>query len=178
MALTVPTLQDFADFLTVDVSSLGPADTQALKQAGFLLQVLGGCSDSPTEDPCKSLFDNAIMDMANWMRASLPFVSAVASPFQSETIGSYSYSKAFRNVLLSGMSGNRVDTGVMWFDLAVRNCACGEESSAVAYGSTHVFEDDGVYISDAGQRWILGPAEANVGFEYAGFVLADVNREA
>lgn len=170
--LAAPDLDAFALFLTVPVQTLGAADTQALKQSAFLLQLLSGCEDYPTEEPCKTLFDNAIMDMANWMKNTLPFVAAASSPFQSETIGSYSYSKNFRNVLLSGLKGGDATTGVMWFDLAVSNCGCGlEEDSLVSSGGITVFEHDEVYVAADGRRWVLGPEDVVGTGPTAGFVL-------
>lgn len=173
--LAAPDLAAFAEFLTVPVGTLGAADTQALKQSAFLLQILSGCADYPTEEPCKTMFDNAIMDMANWMKNTLPFVAAASSPFQSETIGSYSYSKNFRSVLLSGLKGGDPTTGVMWFDLAVSECGCGtEEDSLVGSSAITVFEHDGVYVAENGRRWVLGPEDA-IGFgPSAGFVVEDL----
>lgn len=170
--LAAPDLDAFAEFLTVPVGTLGAADTQALKQSAFLLQLLSGCSDYPTDETCKTLFDNAIMDMANWMKNTLPFVAAAAGPFQSETIGSYSYSKNFRNILLSGLKGGDATTGVLWFDLAVSECGCGlEEDSLVASGAITVFEHDDVFVASGGRRWVLGPEDAIGHGPTAGFVL-------
>jgi len=170
--LAAPDLDAFAEFLSVPVGTLGAADTQALKQSAFLLQLLSGCSDYPTADPCKTLFDNAIMDMANWMKNTLPFVAVVSSPFQSETIGSYSYSKNFRNILLTGLRGGDPTTGVLWFDLAVSECGCGSaEDSLMGSGGITVFEHEDVFTATDGRRWVLGPAET-IGFgPEAGFEL-------
>jgi hypothetical protein len=157
----VPTLEEYAAYLSVDPATLGAKDTQALTQSAFLLGFLTGCGEKPSADPCKTLFENGIFNMAQYMAATQQYVAVVASPFQSETIGSYSYSKGFRNALLQGLAGGpRSQTGVFWFDLAVSECGCGEEISLVSSDAITVFEHENVRTDSEGRRWVLGPADA------------------
>jgi hypothetical protein len=93
---------------------------QALLQATMLFKIgtcLAALPDNQTEQDLARL---AILSMADSIFLSQAYQKAAASPFSSESIGSYSYSKAASAVSKGGT------TGIMWFDLAVQQMSvCG-----------------------------------------------------
>ncbi len=87
---------------------------QALKESVMLFKLgtcLAGLADL-TEDQ-RTLVDLGIVKMADAIYLSQPFQAVGASPFSSESIGSYSYSKA------AGAVAGGLPTGIFWFDKAV-----------------------------------------------------------
>lgn len=132
----------------------------AIKQA-FLLFRLGTClaSNYWPDDPTNAeLAKYAVLELADSLYLSLGNREVLAGPFQSETIGSYSYSKATRDV------STKTPTGLTWFDLAVGNLSVCEDGSnaAIGSGSTGVFEGDGLFAVDSdGHRTLLGPKDTD-----------------
>jgi hypothetical protein len=158
MAVLVPSRQDYATFFTVDVSTVGAKIDQALIQAAFLMGLATGWTETPTDEPCATLFHNGILDMARWIALTQDYVPALASPYQSETIGSYSYSKGFKTLLTLGFRAGDWNTGVFWFDLAAQQCSIG--GGRVDQGGVTVFEQDNLWTQDDnGRRWVLGPKD-------------------
>ena len=92
--LTVPDVEDLANFSGRDESSYEIFAEEALKQATLLFE-LSSCLDSLPSfgSPDYELCRNAILEMADKLYLGQLYAKAKASPFQSETIGSYSYSK-------------------------------------------------------------------------------------
>lgn len=161
MALEVPTraaLLEFDPTLTAPPAQLD----QALAQAALLYSVLAGVTVTPTQQPCADLYRNAVLDMARWLSLSQQWVAKAATPFASETIGSYSYTRNLRNTLLQGMNG-KPETGVFWFDLAVGQCQAAGRSR-VSSDAITVFEHDSVYRGPDGRRWVRSSAETAAGF--------------
>jgi hypothetical protein len=99
----------------------------------------------------------AILAMADAIVLSQPYQSIEHSPFASESLGSYSYSKASAQV----QAGD--PTGVMWFDMAVNQlgvCTTGDDIADG--GGIEVFEWDGNFVPGrvTGNVRLLSPAEA------------------
>lgn len=111
------TRQNLADFTGRPVASFpeGYVTTSAFPQA-LLLFKLGTCLASPDDlsPEQKQLVDFAVLSMADAIHLSAPYQTALASPFNSESIGSYSYSRAAHAV------SQGLPTGVSWFDMAIQ----------------------------------------------------------
>lgn len=138
-------------------------ENSAIPQA-LLLFKLGTCLASPdalTTDQ-KQLVDFAILSMADAIHLTAPYQAAKANPFNSESIGSYSYSKTAQAV----QSG--LETGIMWFDMAIDQLSvCDSLSGSFAQGGIEVFENDGRFAGgarlggQAGNVDFLSPADLN-----------------
>lgn len=127
---------------------------EALDQATLLFQIgtcLGAFPDSPQD---AKLARYAIVSMADAIYWSQPWQKVLRSPFTSETIGSYSYSK------LSTAVSAGLPTGVSWFDLAVgRLGVCDFNPSIPNSGGINVFEEH--KVDHGGYTHYDGPAERN-----------------
>lgn len=139
------------------------ADT-ALNQA-LLLFKIGTCLAQFPDDPMKAeLAKNAILSMADNIFLAQRYQQAMASPFNSETVGSYSYSKT-ASAVQRGDS-----TGIMWFDLAIEQlseCDTGYDGIPTG-GGIGMYEYDGVVTASSGPDTVrfLGPEELEVSRSY------------
>jgi hypothetical protein len=149
MSLAPPTVADLASFTGRASNTFGPFATEALTQATLLFYLSTGLESYPENSQLASLSKYGIMDMADKIYLSQPYKEATTSPFQSETIGSYSYSKLTQSV----KKGDA--TGVMWFDLAV-NKLKGDGAGIGASGSIEGMEWDGVEYQASGKPKIVG----------------------
>ena len=141
------TKQDVATFTGRAVASFPSfVETSALPQA-ILLFKIGTCLaslDALTADELE-LSKNGILSMADAIHLAQPYSVAVASPFNSESIGSYSYSKVAKAV------SRQEETGVMWFDLAIsRLSVCDEQETGMFGGGIEVFEHDALFTGGTG----------------------------
>ncbi len=132
------------------------ADT-ALSQA-LLLFKIGTCLAQFPDDPLKAeIAKNGILAMADSIFLSQRYQQAMASPFNSETIGSYSYSKTASAV----QRGDK--TGIMWFDMAIEQLSeCSYLSDGIPTGGgIGMFEYDGLVTATSGPDSVrfLGPAD-------------------
>lgn len=115
-------------------------ESSAIPQAVLLFKI-GTCIVDPSalsvED--QQLVDFAIISMADAIHLTAPYQKALASPFNSESIGSYSYSKTAKAVQKG------LETGVMWFDMAVLRLSQCEALGGGFFqgGGIEVFENDG-----------------------------------
>lgn len=134
--LDAPTVSDLADFTGSEQSSYSAFVSQALVQATLLFGFATGLEQYPDTTAERSLAYNGILEMADKLYLSQPYAAALASPFQSESIGSYSYSKA------SGAVSKGQATGVVWFDLAVQKLSV---RPVVEAGSTPLFESPPIW---------------------------------
>lgn len=137
------TRQQLADFTGRPAASFPMAfvSNSAIPQAVLLFKI-GTCLASLDDlnEEQKQLADFAILSMADAIHLSAPYQTALASPFNSETIGSYSYSKTAKAVQVG------LETGVMWFDLAIDQLStCDETNGMFSQGGIEVFEDDGSF---------------------------------
>ena len=119
------------------------------------------------------LATNGICALADWMYLRQPYQQVIAGPMETETIGSYSYSKPFsqmaRNAAALEVAGEA--TGVPFFDLAVqilslRTIAGGVFSAAIAVFERPHDRDDRAQLRVCvdpctGQLHVLGPADLN-----------------
>lgn len=131
------------------------ADT-ALAQALLLFRLATGLSDWPDESDPAQLARYAVLAMADAFVLRQPFQQMVVSPFSSETIGSYSYSKVL-SLMMAGLP-----SGIFWFDLALQRLGISTDIGRVTSGSYSLFERDlQVEVTPEGVRRILGPADLN-----------------
>jgi len=149
MALASPTVADLAIFTGRESTSFNDFAGEALAQATLLFYLATGINEYPTDLDQSKLAKYGILDMADKIYLSQPYREASASPYQSESIGSYSYSRTVSAV----KKGDA--TGVMWFDLAVSKLKSG--SSAIgSTGSIEGMEWDGIETSSEGRSKIVG----------------------
>lgn len=113
MSLAPPTVADLANFTGRDSNTFSNFAPTALDQATLLFYLATELVEYPDDVELAKLSKYGIMDMADKIYLSQKYAEASASPFQSESIGSYSYSKMTQAVK------KKSGTGVMWFDLAV-----------------------------------------------------------
>jgi hypothetical protein len=159
MAFPPLTKTDLSQFSGRPETSFKPYVDEALRQAVLLFRIATHRTDFPVEQDGADLARNAILDMADWIYLQQAHRKVAASPFTSESIGSYSYSKQVQAVRRGD------DTGVMWFDLAVRELAIESEDDRVVSGSIGVFERDLAMARelDGNKSWALGPADIEPG---------------
>lgn len=148
------TATDLAGFSGRPEASYSAYAASAIAQATLLFRLATGLTDWPTDADAVQLATFAIEAMADTFVLSQPFQAAVVAPFQSETIGGYSYSKAMRQ-LLAGQP-----TGVMWFDLAVQRLGISKDVARVTSDSLELFERDlHVRHEFDGHFKLLGPED-------------------
>lgn len=148
MALVPPTVAELAAFTGRESNTFSSFAVEALAQATLLFYLATDLDYYPLDDNLLRLAKYGILDMADNIYLSQPYQEASASPYQSETIGSYSYSKSIQAV----RKGDA--TGVRWFDLAVNRLSSG--NSVMASGSIEGMEWDGLEVTPDGRVKIVG----------------------
>ncbi len=135
---------------------------QALEQAVLLFKIGTCLAGFPDDLIDESLAKNGILSMADAIFLVQPFQATLATPFSSETIGSYSYSK------LQGAVSAGLPTGISWFDLAVgRLSVCDDVDGVPFSGGINVHEE--YKNPHGGYGAYLGPAEINGDFDGRSF---------
>jgi len=171
MAWPVPTVEELAEFAGRPVISYTPYVNSALLQATVMFTTLtertAADYGSMSADD-QQLANMGVMALADYLYLRWPYQKALANPLQSETIGSYSYSKPVqaqaRNAQAIEVSAEK--TGVDMFDLAVRMLAKRQRANGVFSGQITGFEhfarDDLAQVMwcESEQRMVLtGPAD-------------------
>lgn len=158
MAYKTYDIKALADFSgRPEASYTSYATVSALPQA-LLLFKLGTCIVDPaalTPD-AQQLVDFAILSVADVIFLGQEHQAAAASPFSSESIGSYSYSK-LTTAVRSGLP-----TGLTWFDMAVEQIGvCDANGGDVQFGGVEMFEHQGTLVAGSSGNNIrfLGPDE-------------------
>lgn len=149
MMLVPPTVGELANFSGRSSSTFNNYADEALAQATLLFYLATDVEEYPSNPQLAKLAKNGILAMADKIYLSQPYQEAAASPFQSETIGSYSYSR-----LTSAVKKGDA-TGIMWFDLAV-NKLKGGGAEVSDSGSIQGMEWDGIAVSSDGKAKIIG----------------------
>jgi hypothetical protein len=149
MSLAPPTVADLAAFTGRDSNTFTNYAPTALDQATLLFYFATELSEYPDDTELAKLVKYGIMDMADKIYLSQKYAEAAASPFQSESIGSYSYSKMTQAVK------KKLGTGVMWFDLAVSKLKA-PGSLIGQTGSIEGMEWDGLERGTDGRSRIIG----------------------
>ena len=137
-----------------------------IRLALVLLKISTCRTTFPDDDLSRELVNAAVYYMALDMQIKEKFEKHAATPFQSETIGSYSYSK------LATAASNGDKTEVMWFDMAVDNlsqCSLASRIGESAGGGISVFEYDFPAVGDGMNiTRLLSPAEIEIHSKYVG----------
>lgn len=126
MAIPVPSVADLASFSGRSLSSYpSPYSDQALVQSVVFFSVMTELTDMPTDPTEAQLATFGILAYADALVLEQPYQSVTHNPFQSETVGSTSYSKPVMylrgNLSTYALKGEQ--TGITWFDLAVAQLA-------------------------------------------------------
>ena len=162
--MTWPTYtpDDLAGFSGDDDVKSMPFTPMAITQATLLFKIATCLSDLPDGDDNQNLAKFAILSMADSLLLEQPYRKVKASPFNSENIGSYSYSKVYSRRQAQAITSTIVNgqpTGNEWFDLAVSKLsAC--SNIDFAGGGIEIFEHDGIFsVRGSGYDRFLGPAD-------------------
>lgn len=139
----VPSVADLAAFSGRPEASYTAFANNALVQATLMWTVLTEVSDPTTlaaDD--QSLANMAIVSYADYLVLRQPYQQAIAGPFQSESIGSYNYSKAMSEMARNAQAAEVTSEalGVPFFDLGVRMLALRTRAGGVYFGEIGVFE--------------------------------------
>lgn len=140
--LTVPSIADLALFQGVnEVTDLRAYNM--LQQATDLMAMNVGFTEDPVDDEIGLRFlKNGILDMAWKLLVALDNREELYTPYTSERIGSYSYSK----MVQAATRGE--ETGVPFFDTAVQYFANGSVD-----GSIMGVDSEPVFNADGRQQW-------------------------
>jgi len=168
--LPVPTVAYLAQFTGRDEASFTAFADQALIQSTLLFSVTTNLDEYPDDEDLQQLGINAILEMADRIYLEQPYAAAVASPFQSESIGSYSYAKGS----YAAKAKDKERTGLFWWDLAVDQLSL-IERSLVASGGIDVFEHDSMYTTGDDDRIVLSPSDLAQLDRAGGYVNAELN---
>lgn len=171
MTWPVPTVTELAEYTGRPVTGYTSYVNSALLQSAMMFTVLAelGADDYGGMRPdFQALANMGIMAMGDYLYLRWPYAQALASPMQSETIGSYSYSKPVeqmaRNAQAIEVTSEK--TGVDMFDLAVRRLARRRSMNGVFFGQITGFEkrarEDLAYVKwdpDEERMVLVGPAD-------------------
>jgi hypothetical protein len=171
----VPTLGQLATWSgRAESSYTGYADSALLQATLIFTTVTELTADSwdGLSPDDQLLATNGIMAYADYIYLRQPYQQILASPMESETVGSYTYSKPFpveaRNVQAMELSLGLQATGIVLWDLAVQMLSLRTRAAGIFYGQIRVFDRiepraDAVLMvrkDDAtGQQMLLGPAD-------------------
>lgn len=147
-----PTVSDLAVVTGSDPDSFGGFATQAISMAALAFRRATRRTDWPEDPDEKQLAAYAILQLAQRLYLEQPYSEAMASPFASESTGTYSYSKSFQK------AANGLPTDLMWWDMAIDQLTLAEGGNVSSNGVKLVNQffraNDGT-----DDRYILGPAE-------------------
>jgi len=158
MALWSPTVDDLAGFTGEVGASYEPFVQRALSDAVLLFSWASCIEELPDQGTNEGdLIRNGILAMADSLYTSQDQRNVTSGPFQSETIGSYSYSLRQATQAVQASS----PTGVGWFDMAVEFLGvCSRTRNTVLGSSKILFEDDLPWHTHTdGKIHLLGPAD-------------------
>lgn len=150
--LAAPTVTEMAAFTGRPEAMLGDFAPQAILQATLMFSQLTELSEYPDDPDLTQLAKFAILEMADRILLEQPYAETRSGPFQTETIGSYSYSK-ITATSKSPTAGSRT-SGLFWWETALDLLAA-KGISGLAHGSVRIDNDDVVYTTD-------GPMVINV----------------
>lgn len=171
MTWPVPTLAELAQFTGRPATSYTGYVNSALLQSAMMFTILAELSADDyggLSADFQQLANMGVMAMADWLYLRWPYAQVIASPLQSEEIGSYSYSKPIQEMARNAQAieVTAEKTGVDMFDLAVRRLAKRQAMSGVFFGQITGFEhyarDDLAYVKwdPREERMVLvGPAD-------------------
>lgn len=142
MALTTPSLQDFYSLWgdEADTSNEERA-TSFLEVATYLMWLATGLDNDPKDPRLSNMVQLGICDMAIYLYVTRDDIDENYSPFQSERVGSYNYSKSYLSEAKAQVAaaGTSQPTGVPLFDSIVQYFITESMSSGSGWGhNTHL----------------------------------------
>jgi hypothetical protein len=148
----VPSVNDLVVFSGRPVESYSAYAAQALEQATLLFLTVTKLTDLPADPAQAALARNAILELADRLYLEQAYAEDMASPFVSETVGNYSYSKS----ATASKARTGAATGMLWWDIAI-----GELSALTAIplasGSVGGGFEDAFGRDSSGRRGIPEP---------------------
>jgi hypothetical protein len=153
-----------AEFSGRGLQDYTPYADQALLQATVIFMMVTQLTDMPIDPFEAQIATFGILAYADSIVLEQPYQQVVHNPFQSQTIGSTSYSKpvayARGNAATNALKGEA--TGITWFDLAIQKLALRTEFGGVYGESIPMKMDSDVFIKCdqfTGEVHIVGPAD-------------------
>lgn len=137
--LVLPTYEEFTAFRGADEAPEEADAVRFLEMAAVIIELNLGVTSYDRTTPLGKLTFWAIMDLAWYLGTSMEDRDAMFSPFSSERIGSYSYSKAQRS------ASNGTALGVPFFDMLLDVLLKKDlvDAAAIAWSnSSKLFETD------------------------------------
>lgn len=148
MALTPPTMDDLSSFTgeTYEEESGEEVDHLGtlLQQATDVVWIFTGLDAAPSDPRLARVLNNAIMDLALWLKVQSDNREELNSPFSSERIGSYSYTKMQQ--AQSAASGGP-GSGLYWLDMLFRLAADSVDSGSWTT-SENIFNPENLTYDD------------------------------
>ncbi len=144
MPLTPPTPDQIATFRNEELATEEiPYIVNVAQQATDAVWATTGLEDDPSDERTARVLLNALCQFSLWLMAQDEHRDEINSPFSSERIGSYSYSK-----LQQAQNGE--ETGIFWLDLLFRMLNSISNSSDMLSwsNSEHVFNPDGLSFAE------------------------------
>lgn len=153
-----------AEFSGRGLQEYTPYADQALLQATVIFMLVTQLNDIPEDAFEAQIATFGILAYADSIVLEQPYQQVVHNPFQSQTIGSTSYSKPVSysrgNAATNALKGEA--TGITWFDLAVQKLALRTEFGGVYGESIPMKMDSDVFVKQdhfTGEVHIVGPAD-------------------
>jgi hypothetical protein len=177
------TVAQLAQFSGRPLQSYTPYADQALIQAVVIFMLVTQVESWPTDALSQQIATLGILQYADVLVLEQPFQQVTHNPFQSQTIGSTSYSKPTAymrgNAQANALKGEA--TGIPFFDYAVQKLALRTEFGGI-YGFSLELEmgrgDGDVWVRvdhKTGEIKLVGPAERDR--ELGIFAGGDMNAE-
>jgi hypothetical protein len=183
MPIVAPSVAQLSDFSGRPLNSYGPYADQALLQAAVMFMLVTELQDMPTDPFEAQIAQFGILHYADTLVLEQPYQQVLHNPFQSETMGSTSYSKpvayARGNAATNALKGEQ--TGITWFDFAIQKLAKRTEFGGVFGESTDIKWSEEVFVKKdhmTGELSIVGPAEKDKDFGAFGPGSFNVNSES
>ena len=116
MALVPPNMFEYDIFVHGELPDDEDWAVLALQQATDLFWLATGLAEYPSDPQYSRIAKNAIMEMAQWLLVQDENKTEIFSPYNSERIGSYSYSKLGR---AENAIHKNEPLGLFWWDKAI-----------------------------------------------------------
>ena len=132
MALTPPTIQELETFRNAGAFAAAEVDyvESVMQQATDAIWATTGLEDEPSDPRGQRLLNYAIMQFTLWLMSQDEHRDEINSPYSSERIGSYSYSK-----MQGALDGTQ--TGIFWLDMLFRYLGFfGDDPSLMSWSSS------------------------------------------
>lgn len=184
-----PQVSDLSAFSGRDQATYTGYANAALLQATirftFLTEItsptqLTGYNNLTAEDQ-QVLALNGICSLADSIYLSFPYQGVIASPLNSETVGTWSYTKEATNgaggsayrLQAAAQELSMANTGIPMFDMAVQLLSLRTIASGIFHGGTTVFDHGGearrasmgaimIHEGPDGRRSVMGPEDMHL----------------